>query len=44
MIHTSGSSRKFTVVGAGLGGDVNGDNVVDLTDLGIVLANFGVAC
>jgi len=27
-----------------LEGDVNGDGIVDITDLGIVLANFGMSC
>ncbi len=32
----------LTVTGGGCAGDVNGDSVVDLSDLGALLANFGV--
>lgn len=37
------SSGALTVTGGNCAGDLNGDNVVDLSDLGALLANFGTA-
>jgi hypothetical protein len=35
---------RFEMIDAACEGDVNGDSVVNITDLGLMLANFGVSC